>query len=93
MVFMKQIYNGLSTLIIILYVLAFLGLYQSKKNLDNLSFYFRLFIGLMLVYIFNPYIKTTKHIESIHRNMAFSGGVAILTTIGLTDIKSHTPYF
>ena len=74
----KKIYYGLSSIIIILYILAYFGVYESKDDLAELNFYFRFFIGAMLVYIFNPYLHSSKKIDQTHRYMAFSGGAAIL---------------
>ena len=85
----NKIYYALSSIIIILYILAYLGIYESKENLEDLNFYFRFFIGAMLVYIFNPYFYNSKKIQKEHYHMAFSGGLAILAMLGLSSISSH----
>ena len=88
MAYYEKIYYGLSFIIVVLYVLAFIGLYQTKYLVD-LKFYFRLLVGLMLVYTFNPYIKKSKRIKEIDRRVAFSGGLAILAMMGLSSITAH----
>ena len=85
----EKIYYGLSSIIIILYILAYFGVYESKDDLAELNFFFRFFIGAMLVYIFNPYIQSSKKIDKTHQYMAFSGGAAILAMLGLSKISSH----
>ena len=85
----EKIYYGLSSIIIVLYILAYLGVYESKDDLAELNFYFRFFIGAMLVYIFNPYLHSSKKIDQTHRYMAFSGGAAILAMLGLSSISTH----
>ena len=82
-----NIYYILSTAIFTLYILSYIGLFNSKEKIETLEFYFRLFIGLMLIYIFNPFI--TKELHKIDRYIAFSGGTAILMMLGLNNIRNH----
>jgi len=44
-------------------------------------------IGLMLIYIFNPFV--TKELHKTDRYIAFSGGTAILMMLGLNKIHDH----
>lgn len=82
-----NIYYILSTAIFTLYILSYIGLFNSKEKIETLEFYFRLFIGLMLIYIFNPFI--TKELHKTDRYIAFSGGTAILMMLGLNNIRNH----
>lgn len=82
-----NIYYILSTAIFTLYILSYIGLFDSKEKIETLEFYFRLFIGLMLIYIFNPFI--TKELHKTDRYIAFSGGTAILMMLGLNNIRNH----
>ena len=82
-----NIYYFLSTAIFALYILSYIGLFESKEKIETLEFYFRLFIGLMLIYIFNPFI--TKELHKTDRYIAFSGGTAILMMLGLNKIRDH----
>ena len=82
-----NIYYILSTVIFALYILSFIGLFDSKEKLQTLEFYFRLFIGIMLIYIFNPFVN--KQLTKSDRYIAFSGGTAILMMLGLNKIQTH----
>jgi len=82
-----NIYYILSTAIFTLYILSYIGLFDSKEKIETLEFYFRLFIGLMLIYIFNPFV--TKELHKTDRYIAFSGGTAILMMLGLNKIRNH----
>lgn len=82
-----NIYYILSTAIFTLYILSYIGLFDSKEKIETLEFYFRLFIGLMLIYIFNPFV--TKELHKTDRYIAFSGGTAILMMLGLNKIHDH----
>jgi len=60
-----------------LFFLAFTGLWQDASlYLEDVTNYYKIVIGLVLLYIFNPYI-TTK-IKPIHERMAFNAGVYLL---------------
>ena len=82
-----NIYYFLSTAIFALYILSYIGLFDSKEKIKTLEFYFRLFIGVMLIYIFNPFV--TKELHKTDRYIAFSGGAAILMMLGLNKIRDH----
>ena len=82
-----KIYTLLSTTILVLYILSYIGLFYSKEHIETLNFYFRLFIGVMLVYMFNPF--TTRELNKTDRYIAFSGGTAILMMVGLDKIRDH----
>lgn len=69
-----------------LYFLAFVGVYKSKEQLDLLNFYYRFFIGIMLVYIFNP-LSSRKILTKFHTGLAFSGGLNILLLLGIETIR------
>ena len=83
----RNIYYILSTAIFTLYILSYIGLFDSKEKIEILEFYFRFFIGLMLIYIFNPFV--TKELHKTDRYIAFSGGTAILMMLGLNKIRDH----
>ena len=82
-----NIYYFFSTAIFALYIIYYIGLFDSKEKIKTLEFYFRLFIGLMLIYIFNPFV--TKELHKSDRYIAFSGGTAILMMLGLNRIRDH----
>ena len=82
-----NIYYFFSTAIFALYIIYYIGLVDSKEKIETLEFYFRLFIGLMLIYIFNPFV--TKELHKSDRYIAFSGGTAILMMLGLNRIRDH----
>ena len=60
-----------------LFFLAFTGLWQDAKlYLDDVTTYYKIVVGLVLLYIFNPYIKTV--IKPIHERMAFNAGLFLI---------------
>ena len=61
----------------LLFFLAFTGLLENASiYLEDVTNYYKIVIGLVLLYIFNPYI-TTK-IKPIHERMAFNAGLYLL---------------
>ncbi len=70
------------------YGLYFLGMSkifpEAYFYLNEISFFYKLFIGLILIIIFNPITKT-KYTPA-HRKIIFTAGIFILTTEGLENI-------
>jgi hypothetical protein len=73
-----------------LFFLAFTGLWQDAEiYLDDITSYYKIVIGLVLVYIFNPYIKTNERVKPIHRRMAFNAGLFLLLSVNLLFIFNN----
>lgn len=80
----------------VIFALTTLGLWTSGLEiLDSLQFVLNLYIALFLIYNFNPYSK--KPVSQFGRGIAFSAGVLLLLTKGLSGLigskgeeKAHT---
>lgn len=71
-----------------LFFLAFTGLWEdASMYLEDITTYYKMVIGLVLLYIFNPYI-TTK-IKPIHERMAFNAGLYLLLSGNLLLIFNN----
>ena len=71
-----------------LFFLAFTGLWQDAKlYLDDVTTYYKIVVGLVLLYIFNPYIKTI--IKPIHERMAFNAGLFLILSENLLLIFNN----
>lgn len=70
-----------------LYIIAYFGLWdKAPVYLEQLDYYLKLLIGLLLVIFFNP-IFGKNTFTVFHRNVAFSAGFFLLTTMTLAGIK------
>lgn len=69
----------------ILFILTFLGLWSYGSIwLSTIELALNVYIALFLIYNFNPY---TKHkMDDFGREIAFSAGVLLLVTKGVTHI-------
>lgn len=77
--FTKKIYMFLTYSAYILYITIFLGVWNTAPQyLDDVNYYLKVFIGLVLVITFNPVIKITP--SYIHKNISFSAGLLLLTS-------------
>jgi hypothetical protein len=84
----KKIYKYLTYSIYILYVLAFLGLWASAPEyLDIFQSYLKLIISLILIYYFNPFTKTNIKYYHLHKEVAFTAGIFLLTSISFDSLR------
>jgi|UniRef100_A0A6C0IPE3 hypothetical protein len=66
----------------ILFALAYFDIWQpAVVFLDVVTFYFKIFVSLFLIYFFNPY-KFIKFTE-FHRRIVFTAGTFMLFSEGL----------
>jgi len=72
----------------VLYFLTFFRLWDSApKYLSLFDYFFQLFVGLVLVYFFNP---ITRHrYGKIHKRIAFSAGIFLLTSTTLSAFMTN----
>jgi hypothetical protein len=86
----EQAYNYGSILFIILYIITFIGIWNdSPKYLQLLDDIFKIFIGLLLIYIFNPFSPQT--ITPFHKKIAFYAGISILLSSSLRTYFQKIP--
>ena len=66
----------------ILFFLAFTGIWKSAPlYLEEVNNYYKIVVSLVLLYIFNPYLKT--EIKPVHERMAFNAGLYLLLSSNL----------
>ena len=86
----EQMYNYGSILFIILYIITFIGIWHdSPKYLQLLDDIFKIFIGLLLIYIFNPF--SSQPITQFHRRLVFYAGISILLSSSLSTYFQKIP--
>tara|TARA_B110000483_G_scaffold9495_1_gene11275 strand:+ start:1022 stop:1339 length:318 start_codon:yes stop_codon:yes gene_type:complete len=84
-------YYGLNILFITLYVLSFIDYDDSSYyHLELLNEFYKIFIGFVLFYFFNPLYE--KKINNIHKSIAFSAGLLLLITSSLSVIIKNIPF-
>lgn len=89
MKYYENIYYYGKYTVYILYFLTYLGLWdEAPTYLEQINYYLKLLIALLLVFFFNPFSKK-REFTTFHRNIAFSAGFFLLTTITLTGIKNQ----
>jgi hypothetical protein len=77
--FTKKVYTFLSYSAYILYVVIYLGAWnKAPQYLDDINYYLKIFVGIVLVVTFNPIVRFRP--SSIHRNISFSAGLLLLTS-------------
>jgi len=92
MKFVEKTYLSISQVIVLLYILLVLGLWKRAPHyLENVFFFTNIFIGLIFIIYFNPFIKTT--FKPYHKKMVFWAGVALITNLSIDNIWEKTYNF
>ena len=82
MTIIEQTYTGLKSGILILYVIIILGVWkQAPEYLLIIENIFTLVIAFVLLYFFNPFVKTICN--NFHRKVAFSAGIVMVLQISI----------
>lgn len=77
MSFYSRFFLYTNILIYILYFITFLGLWnQSPIYLKYINYFFQIFIGITLIYFYNPFMKHKYNL--IHKQMVFTAGFLLL---------------
>lgn len=85
MKYYEKSYLFLTYMVYFLYIVLFFGISnQAPMYLHSLQYYFKVFIGILLIYIFNPFSK--EPVGNIQRDIAFTAGVYLLTSISLDSL-------
>ena len=58
--------------------------------MDILNEIYAIFIGIVLVYYFNPYNK--EKLNDFHKKIAFSAGCLIILTTSISALIKEVPY-
>ena len=87
----KNFYYLLNVSFVLLYVLYYSSSWdKSYKYLDILNEIYAIFIGIVLVYYFNPYNK--EKLNDFHKKIAFSAGCLIILTTSISALIKEVPY-
>ena len=63
----------------VLYFVTYVGVWKNAPEyLDQLQYFFKIFISLVLIALFHPFSKTT--FTPFHRQVVFTAAVYLLTT-------------
>ena len=85
MKYYEKLFNLLTWSWYILFGLAYFNIWQPAKiYLPTVTFYFKIFVTLFIIYFFNPY-KSIKF-NDFHRRMIFTAGTFLLLSEGLMYI-------
>jgi hypothetical protein len=69
----------------VLYITIALGLSKNAPEyLDDLQYYFKIYISLFLIYRFNPFRKI--EFTSLDSKIAFSAGIFLLATTAINSL-------
>jgi len=86
----EKVYNYGSILFVILYVVTIIGVWRdSPKYLQIVDDIFKIFIGLLLIYIFNPMSK--QPVTQFHKKIVFSAGIMILLSSSFKSLLQYIP--
>ena len=71
----------------ILYVIVLFGITKfAPQYLDYLKNFIKIYISLLLIIKFNPFIKSRKHLSDFDRKVVFSAGIYLLLTTSIISI-------
>ena len=83
----ERVYYYCMFIIYILYGLSFLGIWNKAPiYLENMNIFFKLFISIVLIYLFNPLQKTITCTD-FHMRIVFSAAVFLITSTTFSAIK------
>ena len=62
---------------------------ESYAHLDTLNEVYKIFIGLVLIYFFNPWSK--EKLNEFNKKIAFSAGLVLIFTSSISALIKDTP--
>ena len=72
-----------------MYFLVYFKLWKdAPQYLDDAQFYLKLFVGILIVYFFNP-LTSNNNFTKFHKQVVFSAGLFLLTSLSLEGILDH----
>jgi hypothetical protein len=70
--------------------MSYLGVWgESYTHLDTLNEVYKIFIGLVLIYFFNPWSK--EKLNEFNKKIAFSAGLVLIFTSSISVLIKDTP--
>lgn len=86
----KNFYYLLNLSFVLLYVLYYTNFWdKTHKYLDILNEIYAIFVGIVLMYYFNPYHK--EKLNEFHKKIAFSAGILIILTSSISALINEVP--
>lgn len=86
----KNFYYLLNLSFVLLYVLYYTNFGgKTYKYLDILNEIYAIFVGIVLIYYFNPYNK--EKLNEFHKKIAFSAGILIILTTSISALIKEVP--
>ena len=87
---MSNFYYLLNFLFVLLYIMSYLEVGgESYMHLDTLNEVYKIFIGLVLIYFFNPWSK--EKLNEFNKKIAFSAGLVLIFTSSISALIKDTP--
>jgi formate hydrogenlyase subunit 4 len=86
----QKVYYYSQYFVYFLYVAIFLGVWnKAPQYLSIIHYFLQFFVGVVLVYFFNPLFSKRFVFTQFHRNVAFSAGIFILTSMSLNAFVDY----
>lgn len=83
----EKFYYTVKYSIYVLYVIAFLGLWnESNTYLNIFNYFWQIILGLILIILYNPLFYIKSHIR---QDAVFTAGFMLLTTSNLLLLKQY----
>jgi hypothetical protein len=87
---LEKTYFYTKTLFWILYIFVFFGVWaEAPEYLSMVQSMLKIVIGVILVYLFNPFTKTK--FTNFHRQVVFSSGILLLLSSSLASFLKNLP--
>lgn len=91
--FYENTYYYLKYFIYFLYIAIYLNIWSKAPSYLNVFDYFlKLFVGVTLIYIFNPFTFKKNKFNDFHREIAFSAGFFLLTATSLNAFTRNVKW-
>lgn len=87
--YMENAFLLVNYIIYLLYIIGYFGLWsKAPEYLDYLSTVLRTYVGIVLVYFFNPFMRNIDRgfTDAFHTKLAFSAGLALLTNTTIDKV-------
>ena len=93
MSYYENVYKYSLYLIYTLYVVSFLGVWnEAPIYLENINYFFKLFISIVLMYFFNP-LQKDEPCTPIQKRIVFSAAFFLLASTTISAFKTNIVNF